>query len=155
MPQHDNYFVSLAQPQYVLYNSVLNNSVCTTAMAQYGWADLCQTPLNSSSIRSGSQVFLLFSLPSILSFCKQCPEPKKVYAEAALIWANKNFYFQMEQLASSLNGLQINGNFTLFSKKQWVYTGFTFVWNKGGCWQGLIKKDSAVKGWLKSLLPMK
>ena len=97
-------------------------------MAQYRWTDLCQTPLHSSSMRSGSQVFFfLFSLPSIFSFCKQCPEPKKVYAEATLIWANNNFYFQMEQWASSLNDIQINGNFTLFNKKQWVDTGFTFV----------------------------
>ena len=52
------------------------------------------------------------------------PRTKESDAEAALIWANNNFHFQMEQLAPSLNGIQINGNFTLFSKKRWVDTGF-------------------------------
>ena len=126
MPQHD-YFITWAQPQYILYNSVLNNCVYDS----YGPVQMDWSVPNSIAFFQHeiwiSSFFFLFSLPSIFSFCKQCPEPKKVYAEATLIWANNNFYFQMEQWASSLNDIQINGNFTLFNKKQWVDTGFTFV----------------------------
>lgn len=47
---------------------------------------------------------------------------------------NTNFYFQMKQWASSLNDIQVNGNFTLYNKKQWVDTGFTFVYMKVPVW---------------------
>ena len=140
--------ITLAQPLYILYNSV-----CTwqlwPSMDGLSCAKVRRIPL---AWHLDLKVFFYFLYPDP-QLLQAMSRTKESIHRGSSDSGNTNFYFQMEQWASSLNDIQVNGNFTLYNKKQWVDTGFTFVCMKVAVWGSLVKKDSTVKGWLKSSLP--